>query len=83
MATNAGAVMADMPRAGWMLGADGRMMAVTCDGRGKSQTAANANTVVLRQHRATEAMITRVDAASDSNRLGSDQVSRRAVSKMD
>jgi len=59
-----------------MLGADGRMMAVTCDGRpeipegGKREYSSYCGNYTFDGKR----LITRVDAASDPGRLGSDQV---------
>ncbi len=59
-----------------MLGADGRMMAVTCDGRreipggGKREYSSYCGSYTCDGKQ----LITRVDAASDPSRLGSDQV---------
>jgi hypothetical protein len=59
-----------------MLGADGRMMAVTCDGRreipgdGKREYSSYCGNYTFDGKQ----LITRVDAASDPGRLGSDQV---------
>ncbi|HEX3995927.1 MAG TPA: lipocalin-like domain-containing protein [Acetobacteraceae bacterium] len=59
-----------------MLGADGRMMAVTCDGRreipdgGKREYSSCCGNYT----RDGKQLITRVDAASDPTRLGSDQI---------
>src|SRR5580700_6097022 len=59
-----------------MLGGDGRMMAVTCDGRreipggaGREYSSYCGNYTFDGKQ-----LITRVDAASDASRLGSDQV---------
>jgi Lipocalin-like domain len=59
-----------------MLGADGRMMAVTCDGRkeipagGKREYSSYCGNYTFDGKQ----LITRVDASSDPGRLGSDQV---------
>ena len=59
-----------------MLGADGRMMAVTCDGRreipggGKREYSSYCGNYTFDGKQ----LVTRVDAASDPSRLGSDQV---------
>ncbi len=59
-----------------VLGADGRMMAVTCDGRreipggGKREYSSYCGNYTFDGKQ----LITRVDAASDPGRLGSDQV---------
>ena len=59
-----------------MLGADGRMMAVTCDGRpeipggGRREYSSYCGNYRFDGKQ----LITRVDAASDPGRLGSDQV---------
>ena len=59
-----------------MLGADGRMMAVTCDGRreipdgGKREYSSYCGNYTFDGRQ----LVTRVDAASDPSRLGSDQV---------
>jgi Lipocalin-like domain len=59
-----------------MLGADGRMMAVTCDGRseipdsGKREYSSYCGNYTFDGKQ----LITKVDAASDPSRLGSDQV---------
>jgi hypothetical protein len=59
-----------------MLGADGRMMAVTCDGRreipndGKREYGSYCGNYTFDGKQ----LITRVDAASDPSRIGSDQV---------
>jgi hypothetical protein len=59
-----------------VLGADGRMMAVTCDGRreipdgGKREYSSYCGNYTFDGTQ----LITRVDAASDPGRLGSDQV---------
>ena len=59
-----------------MLGADGRMMAVTCDGRreipdgGRREYSSYCGNYTFNGTQ----LITRVDAASDLGRLGSDQV---------
>jgi hypothetical protein len=59
-----------------MLGADGRMMAVTCDGRreihggGKREYSSYCGNYTFDGKQ----LITRVDAASDPSRMGSDQV---------
>lgn len=59
-----------------MLGADGRMMAVTCDGRrdipagGKREYSSYCGNYTFDGKQ----LITRVDAASDPARLGSDQI---------
>jgi hypothetical protein len=58
------------------LGADGRMMAVTCDGRreipggGKREYSSYCGNYTFDGKQ----LITRVDAASDPTRLGSDQI---------
>jgi hypothetical protein len=59
-----------------MLGADGRMMAVTCDGR-KELPAGSKREYSSYCGNYTfdgKQLITRVDASSDPSRLGSDQV---------
>jgi hypothetical protein len=59
-----------------VLGADGRMMAVTCDARreipggGKREYSSYCGNYIFDG----EQLITRVDAVSDPSRLGSDQV---------
>jgi len=59
-----------------MLGADGRMMAVTCDGRrdipagGKREYSSYCGNYTFDGKQ----LITRVDACSDPSRMGSDQV---------
>ena len=59
-----------------VLGADGRMMAVTCDGRreipggGKREYSSYCGNYTFDGKQ----LITRVDASSDPNRLGSDQI---------
>ena len=59
-----------------MLAADGRMMAVTCDGRreipggGKREYSSYCGNYTFDGKQ----LITRVDAASDPDRLGSDQI---------
>jgi hypothetical protein len=59
-----------------MLGADGRMMAVTCDGRreipggGRREYSSYCGNYTFDG----KLLVTRVDAASDPSRIGSDQV---------
>jgi hypothetical protein len=59
-----------------MLGADGRMMAVVCDGRrkipgnGKREYSSYCGNYTFDGKR----LVTRVDAAADPGRIGSDQV---------
>lgn len=59
-----------------MLGADGRMMAVTCDGRRQIPGGEKReyNSYCGNYTFDGKQLITRVDAASDPSRLGSDQV---------
>jgi hypothetical protein len=59
-----------------MLGADGRMMAVTCDGRREIPGGGNREYSSYCGNYTFDGkqLITRVDAASDPGRLGSDQV---------
>lgn len=59
-----------------MLGADGRMMAVTCDGRREIPAGGNREYSSYCGNYTFDGkqLTTRVDAASDPSRLGSDQV---------
>jgi hypothetical protein len=65
-----------MPSGRVALGADGRMMAVTCDGRaeipggGRREYSSYCGNYTFDGKQ----LITRVDAASDPSRMGSDQV---------
>lgn len=59
-----------------MLGADGRMMAVTCDGRTDLPPGAKReySSYVGTYNFDGERLVTRVDGASDPSRIGGDQV---------
>ena len=56
--------------------ADGRMMSVVCDGRAELPTGASRDYSSYCGHYSFDGarLVTRVDAASDPSRIGSDQV---------